>query len=156
MGWKMWARRMNDGKLIQVDPDELKFDPELTPKHDETMVVLMAQAIGGDTPLYWAAVPLGLIVPFDLDYRPDLHPVGKQMIDMAFKEGSEGKLHNIIVYPKGIWFVSSDDYPYLFAAIRGLPDYVPCWILGKPDSAFVKDLQGPIALDEVPRAFGAV
>ena len=154
MSWKKWERTMKHGEIVMMDPHEIGYDPDLTPKHDETMIVLMEQAIKGELPLYSGKVPLGLIVPFDLDYRPDTHPIGKQMIDLAFKEGSEGKLYSIIVYPRGIWFVSSDDYPYLFAAIRGRPDYVPCWILGKPDSPFVKDLRGPIAVDEVPRAFG--
>jgi len=153
---KIKARLLNDNTIIEVDPTTLQNHPDLTPKRDERMLVLMEQATRGELPLFFGAVPLGLILPFDLDYRPDLHPVGKQLIDLAFQEGSEGKLHHIIVYPRGLWFVSSDDYAYLLAAIRGRADYVPCWILGRPDNDLVKDVQGPIAVAEIPKFFGLV
>jgi hypothetical protein len=33
--------------------------------------------------------------------------------------------------------------PY-FAALTGLPDYVPCFVLAQPEHDLIRDLQGPI------------
>lgn|GEM_PF-3692089 len=43
----------------------------------------------------------------------------------------------------------SDDYISLFAALRGLPDYVPRYILGRPENPHIRDLQGPIRQQDV-------
>jgi len=60
----------------------------------------------------------------------------------------------MIAYPRGKWFVIADDYIRLFAAQRGRRESVICWILGKPDNELVRDLRGPIALEDVPKALG--
>lgn len=54
----------------------------------------------------------------------------------------------------GTWFIVSDDYIPLFAALTGLPDYVPCRVLGKPDSTLLRNVQGPIDPEEVPKLPG--
>jgi hypothetical protein len=128
--------------------------PDLTPKHDERFSALLQGAVSGDVPVYFAAVPLAICVPFDLDYRPDLHPAGAQAISQMTEAWNKGQFTKLFVYQRGNWFVVSDDYVTLFAAIGGLPDYVPCWILGKPDSDFVRDVQGPIASKDVPELLG--
>jgi hypothetical protein len=133
---------------------ELRTIPELTPKHDARFAELMDAALKGQVPIYFAAVPLGLCVPFDLDYRPDQHPVGAEAIRQHSKQGEGGNLQHIIVYQRGSWFVVADDYISLFASLSGMPDYVPCWIMGKPDSALVKDVQGPLAVSDVRGIFG--
>lgn len=97
---------------------------------------------------------MALCIPFDPDYRPDLHPVSEQTIRQAMQRWQDGNLPAIIVYPRGIWFVVSDDYIPLFAALRGQPDYVPCWILGKPDNDLLKDTQGPFDPKELTKALG--
>jgi hypothetical protein len=128
--------------------------PNLTPKHDERFSALLTGAVSGEVPVYFAAVPLSICVPFDPDYRPDLHPVGEQAICQMADAGSRGQFQKLFVYQRGKWFVVSDDYITLFAALRGQPDYLPCWVLGKPDGDLVRDVQGPITSEDVPKLLG--
>lgn len=139
---------------MQIPPSNIHSVPELTPKRDERFLQLLQSAVGGKLPVFYGAVPLPLCVPFDLDYRPDLHPAGAGAIKQVIKDWEDNHLHHMFVYPRGRWLVVPDDYVTLFAALSGLPDYVPCWILGKPDNELIKDLQGPIAPDEIPRLLG--
>jgi hypothetical protein len=139
---------------VKVKPSDLQFLPGLTPKHDERFSALLNGAVSGDVPIYFAAVPLDLCVPFDLDYRPDLHPVGKQAIAQVFSAWSNGQFQNLFVYQRGKSFVVSDDYIPLFAALRGQPDCVPCWVFGKPDSDLARDVQGPIVQEDVLKILG--
>ncbi len=141
-------------KWKRVNTDEIGIDPGLCPNNDPTFDLLFKQAMNGMTPVYFGAIPLELCIPADPDYRPDTHPIGSQAIEASFQEGARGHFSRLIVYPRGKWFVVSDDYIPLFAYLRGSPDYVPCWILGKPDNDLVKDLQGPIAHSDVPNALG--
>ena len=60
----------------------------------------------------------------------------------------------MIAYPRGKWFVIADDYIRLFAALLTRPEHVMCWILGKPDNDRIRDVRGPLALEDVPRALG--
>ena len=139
---------------MTIKLSELHNLPGLTPRRDETFMRLLEEAAAGRAEVYFAAVPLGLCVPFDLDYRPDRHPVGQSAILNAFEQASAGSFPKMIAYQRGAWFVISDDYIPLFAALAGLPNYVPCWILGKPDSDLVKDVQGPIDPASVKALFG--
>jgi len=125
--------------------------PGLSPKMDQHFLNLLESAVAGTTPVYFAAVPLALCVPYDLDYRPDLHPVGEAAIQEAVSRAERGDFGKIITYQRGAWFVVSDDYIPLFAALLGLPDYVPCWVLEKPHSDLVRDVQGPIRATDVQR-----
>lgn len=128
----------------KVKVSDIHSLPDLTPKHDDRFSALFKGAVSGEVPIYFAAVPLAICVPFDLDYRPDLHRLGGQVITQVFDAWSNGQFQSLIVYQRGKWFVVSDDYIPLFATLRGRPDYVPCWVLGKPDSDLVRDVQGPI------------
>ena len=145
---------MEPSKQTTISVSDLHFLPDLTPKHDEQLVLLLQGALSGDVPVYFAAVPLALCVPFDLDCRPDLRPVGAMAITQVTEAWSKGQFENLFVYQRGKWFVVSDDYIPLFAALKGLPDYVPCWVLGKPEGDLVRDVQGPIASKDVPRLLG--
>lgn len=136
----------------QVDIASIRTAPGLSPKRDEHLLRLLEEAVAGSLPMYYAAVPLALCIPFDPDYRPDLHPVGTKAIDQVISAWEEGHAPKLVVYPRGAWFVVSDDYIPLFAALAGLPDYVPCWILGKPDNDHLRDVQGPLAVADVPSA----
>jgi hypothetical protein len=138
----------------KVPAKDIHSLPNLTPKHDERFSALLTGAVSGEVPVYFAAVPLAICVPFDPDYRPDLHPVGEQAISQMIEAGIRGQFQKLFVYQRGKWFVVSDDYITLFAALRGQPDYVPCWVLGKPDSGLVRDVQGPIASGDVPKLLG--
>jgi hypothetical protein len=129
---------------MKLKPNDIHNLPGLVPQRDERLMHLLEEAVAGRVRLYFAAVPLGLCVPFDLDYRPDKHPVGEAAIRDAFEQAKAGSFPKMFTYQRGAWFVVSDDYIPLFAALAGLPDYVPCWVLGKPESELVKDVQGPI------------
>lgn len=142
------------GKAKRLKPEDVSVGPSWRPNDDPTFDLLLGQAMKGITPVYFGAVPLALCIPADPDYRPDAHPIGAQAIEATFQEGARGNFSSLIVYPRGRWFVVADDYIPLFAYLRGSPDYVPCWILGKPDNELVKDLQGPIAPTDVPKALG--
>lgn len=145
---------MEPSNQATIAVSDIHWLPGLTPKHDEQFSALLQRAVSGDVPVYFAAVPLALCVPFDLDYRPDLHPVGAKGISQMTEEGSNGQFKNMFVYQRGKWFVVSGDYIVLFAALSGLPEYVPCWVLGKPGGDLVRDVQCPIALNDVARLLG--
>ena len=142
------------GPKKRVNMADIHIDPGLCPNHDPTFDKLFEQAMNGITPVYFAAVPLGLCIPADPDYRPDLHAAGAAAVQAVYDEASQGKFPRLIVYPRGIWVVVSDDYIPLFAALRGRPDCLACWVLGRPDNDLVKDLQGPIAASDVRTALG--
>ena len=141
-------------KSTRTPVSELRLIPDLVPKHDERLSELMQQALAGKVAIYFAAVPVCLCVPFDLDYRPDQHPIGVAAVRETAERWRNGHFQNLLVYQRGVWFVIADDYIPLFAAISGMPDYVPCWILGKPESDHVKDVQGPLAQKDVCRILG--
>lgn len=131
---------------------DLKTSPDLTPKRDDTFIKLIQGAVKGEVPVYLASVPLGFCVPFDLDYRPDLHPMGAAAIRSIIRDPKLSAA--MIAYPRGKWFVISDDYIRLFAALRRPVDSIMCWVLGESDNDLVRVLQGPLALVDVPRTLG--
>lgn len=135
----------------KIATKDIRTDPALCPKHDDEFDRLFEAAMKGHLPVYFAAVPLALCVPFDLDYRPDLHPLGKRTIEQIKSEWQRNNFQNLIVYPRGKWLVVSDDYIQLFAALEGRPDYLPCLVLGKPENDLLRDVQGPIAPADVPK-----
>jgi len=143
---------MADYKRVPID--SISESPGLQPKIDENLIGLMQSAYEGRTPVYFGAIPAAIIVPFDIDYRPDLHPIGKQVISTYYEERKQVHLHHLLVSPLGICFIVSDHYISLFAALKGRAEYLPCWILGESENTFVKDLQGPIAQDDIPKILG--
>ena len=58
----------------------------------------------------------------------------------------------MLVYPKGQWFIVSDDYPTLSAYQRNLPDFVPCVVLGRPEGEGVEIVKGPLTPEEAKAA----
>ena len=141
-------------KRERIPIDEVQTLPGLEPKHDNTFLRLAGDALEGAVPVYFATVPLGLCVPFDLDYRPDVHPIGKTVIEHFTEQAKRHNFQPMIAYPRGKWFVIADDYGPLFAALAGRPDYVPCFILGKPENDLIKDVQGPLDSESVRRILG--
>src|ERR1017187_1089710 len=102
--------QMKPSNQATIAVSDIHSMADLTPKHDERFSALLEGAVSGDVPVYFAAVPLAICVPFDLDYRPDLHPVGEQAISQMFDASSKGQFQNLFVYQRGKWFVVSDDY----------------------------------------------
>jgi hypothetical protein len=114
------------------------------PPRDPIFGYLLEQACLGALPVYFAAVPTARVVRHDPAFRPERSPDGEKVVQRLMADWREGKFHNLWVYPRGDLFVCSDDYFTLAAAERGQPDYLPCWVLGRPDTAIAKDIQGPI------------
>jgi hypothetical protein len=127
--------------------DSLTIDPDLDPGTDETFLALLQRALEGELPVYAAAVPPVLIIPHNPDFRPDQVPRGQLAIEATYEDWCAGQVSWLVVYPRGRWYVLSDDYIPLFAALRGMPDYLPCLILGTPDDPMLQDLQGPLTTD---------
>ena len=143
-----------NNKSEWINAADIKINESLVPKKDELFIDLLRQAIDGKTPLYYGSVPIGLCIPFDPDYRPDTHPIGMQAIDQTYNDALAGNMQPLFVYQRGYWFVVSDDYITLFVALRGLLEYVPCWIIGMPNHDLVKDIEGPIAKERILRILG--
>jgi len=141
-------------KIEKMKVSDLKIDPSLQPKPDPEWLRLAEAALKGQVPAYLAWVPLILCVPFDQDYRPDLHPMGRQAIHQFVEAAKLQESNSLIVYPRGKWFVVSDDYIQLFAALEGRPPFLPCVIMGKPENEMIRNLQGPIDPKDVRKVFG--
>lgn len=144
--------RDQNRRIVRVPIEKLSTDPDLVPKLDDTFVQLVVAAVKGNVPVYLASVPLELCVPFDADYRPDLHPIGASAIKSLIE--NEELSAPMIAYPTSGRFIIADDYIRLFAALRTRAEYVACWILGEPENDRLCDVQGPIEMEDVPLALG--
>jgi hypothetical protein len=132
------------GRMKRVPVSELRIDPQMAPKRDERFVELLRAAVKGETPVYFAQIPLLLCVPFDLDYRPDLHPVTASAIRQIAEQVRKRHSPALFVYPRGKWFIIADDYLPFFAAVEERLEYVPCWVFGAIENPLVEKIQGPI------------
>ena len=135
-------------KKLKVE--DLKLS-DFQPKKDDVLMYLLEQVLAGKIPVYFAAIPLSMIEPFDKEYDPRKHPVGKKVVETMIQAWQKNQFRTVWVYPKGDKFILSDDYCVYYAALAGQPDYVPCWIIGKTDHHDVKDMQGPIELEEIKK-----
>jgi hypothetical protein len=138
----------------RMDHAEIEALAGLRPLFDPVFDHLYRGACKGLIDVYFAAVPMGLIRPFDPDYDPGKHPIGKNVIAEVVAKWSEGVLPQCWVYQKGDHFVLSDDYIIWEAAKVGEPDFLPCWILGKPISSELRDVQGPVDQSDVAALLG--
>jgi hypothetical protein len=137
-----------------MDPAEIEALAGLRPLYDPVFAYLIEGAYKGRVDVYFAAVPFALIRPFDPDYDPGKHPVGRAAIAEFVARWEQGDFAQSWVYQKGDEFVLSDDYIVWEAAKIGKPDFLPCWVLGKPNNKDLKDVQGPIDSREVPAMLG--
>ena len=129
---------------LRIDPRAIAVDNQFKPPSDVTFDTLFSLAIQGDLDVYFGAVPLALIMPFSDTFKFVQTPSGRQIIDSIVLEARRGNFAKIWIYEKGDLFVMSDDYAAYEACLLGQPDYVPCWVLGKPRNPLVKDVQGPV------------
>jgi hypothetical protein len=143
---KIPARSINSSNidsLKHIDINSLNVDPTLRPNYDSRFSVLYDKAMKKEIPIYFAPIPLSLCIPYDVDFRPDLHPIGKQVMAEKREQALSGQVALMYVYQRGFWFVVSDDYFTFFAALFGNPEFVPCYILGEPSHPLLDDVQGP-------------
>jgi hypothetical protein len=133
---------------------EIKALAGLQPLFDPVFQHLLESALAGRVDVYFAAVPLASIQPFDPDYAPRRHPVGEAAVRDVVRSWRAGKVQPMWVYQKDQHFVMSDDYIVWEAVKEGQPDYVPCCILGRPDHPSITDLQGPLDQPSIRKALG--
>jgi hypothetical protein len=82
-----------------------------------------------------------MVVPFDPEYDPEAHPVGREAVMALMQEWEQGHITPVWVYPRAGKYVLSDDYIILAAARRGEPDYLPCYVVGRPLYDGLEDIQ---------------
>jgi hypothetical protein len=139
-----------------IDPKAVLDHSDFTPPRDPELIRYMQQALRGEIPVYYAAIPLKLIKPFSGSYDPRRSPIGRRAIQQVQEEWKNQKFKCMLVYPQQNVFVMSDDYITYFASLEGQPDYVPCWVLGACTSPEACDVQGPIRKEDVRKIlFGA-
>ena len=143
-------------EIKHIPPASILVHPQMNPAADSHLLDLMEKAKNDSIAVYFGAVPLSAIVPFDKSYLPNTFPPFEAAIVAVTNDWRHGRFHYIWVYQAGHQFVMSDDYVTYAAALRGQPDYLPCWILGKPQHDAVKDVQGPLDASAVRRALGFV
>lgn len=138
----------------KVNPHNIKAAEGLKPLFVSVFSHLIERACKGAVDVYFAAVPVGLLRPFDRDYDPCAHPAGEAAVEAVMAHWKKGQFQYVWVYQQGDEFLLSDDYIIWEAAKRGRPDCLPCWVLGKPLHPQARDVQGPIDPNEVPRLLG--
>lgn len=138
----------------RVSVDEIDALLGLRPLPDPILGYLLQRALSGLVSVYFAAVPRTLIRPFDTEYDPAKHPVGAAAIERTMAEWQAGSFPHVWVYPSGHAYVLSDDYIPWAAALRGQPDFVPCWVLGYPSVPGTVDIQGPVDPQRVRTLLG--
>ena len=136
-----------------IDRDSIKVDPAMRPNYDERFTRHYEQALLGEIPTYFAEVPTKLLVPFDVDFRPDKHPMGIKTMEAMAKRWQKGDFSAIYAYQRGFWFVVSDDYNAMFTAILNNYGTVVCLVMGELNHPMVTKFQR-IPPDEVSQAFG--
>jgi hypothetical protein len=150
----MHMPRFSEPRRVPID--SLKIDPAIAPKPDETLIRLVGLAVKGHMPVYLAQIPLAPCVPFDLDYGPEVHPAIAKLTQDRIEKLQQQPI-SMIVYPRGHWFIVSDDYPTLFAYRERLPSHAPCIVIGKPEGEHVEVLEGPLTPEEAKEAiFGGM
>lgn len=128
--------------------------PGLIPRFDPVFDYLVESAASGRLDVWYAAIPRNAILPFDPEYAPRKHPVGEAAVREVMSRGKKGEFAKLWVYQRGQVFVMSDDYIVWEAAREGQPDYLPCWVLGRPEHSRVVDLQGPLDHPSVLQLLG--
>ena len=81
--------------IEHVNPKTLSSHPELTPPKDVILDYLLGCALEGQIHLYFAAIPLGMIEPFDASFDPRKHPLGRQWVDALLSQWQRGQMPNM-------------------------------------------------------------
>ncbi|MBM4272894.1 MAG: hypothetical protein FJ134_00295 [Deltaproteobacteria bacterium] len=141
-----WLRR-KEAKELNKQIDFKTFKPP----DDPVFGNLLEEAVKGRVPVYFAAVPLTLVRPYDPEFHPENMPEGEKIVEAIMADWRAGRFRHLWVYPQQDYFVMADDYLTYAAALKGQPDFFPCWVLGEPRLPGVKDIQGPIRIEDVRR-----
>jgi hypothetical protein len=135
-------------------PGEIQALAGLQPLFDPVFDHLLENAIQGRVEVYWATVPVQIIRPYDPDYDPTKHPVGRLGVDAFDRAWRLGNSTPVWLYQKGSEFVLSDDY-VVWEAVKALHvESVPALILGKPVHEGLRDIVGPLDQAAVRNALG--
>lgn len=146
---------MNDEiiKIPLAEIAEYGSEPELEPMIDDIFIDLMLKSLRGHIKSYLATVPLNLIIPFDTEHNPESHRVGRQFLEEMTNDLMNGKTKSVMLYQKGRWFVLSDHYYELFAAINCDLPTLDALIFGEFENSKVKIMKGPLNIEEVKQCF---
>lgn len=137
-----------------MNTNDVSIIPELVPPHDPKFALLVEGALLANVDVYYAAVRPSDIVPFSSSFDPEAHPVGRRAVQDVINRWRNNEFAVIWLYDEGAHFITSDDYVVWAAVRRGQPDYVPAYLLGRPEGAPATDLQGPLTLQAVKKALG--
>jgi hypothetical protein len=138
----------------KIHDNKLQVNPAWRPPTDPVFQYLWQEAMFGQLPVFFGAVPLPRVIAFDPTFHPETTPGGEEVVRAVMQDWRKGIFQKVWTYPRGELFVSSDDYFTLAAAERGQPDFLPCWILGRPAPGSAKDVQGPMAQDRLRSIVG--
>jgi hypothetical protein len=131
-------------KTQSPHPGQPEVNTDWKPPTDPVFQYLLQEALIGTLEVFFAAVPLLRVKRYSPQFRPENSSEGREVIAQITAEWRRGEFKKLWVYPKGDLFVSADDYFTLAAAEAGEPDFLPCWVLGRPRTDITKDIQGPI------------
>ena len=85
-------------KMTRIDPKHVGAGPpELQYATDERLMSLMEAALKGEIPVYHGMVPLGICVPFDVNYRPDGHQALVRITEKVLADAKQGIFAKILV-----------------------------------------------------------
>ncbi|HRK21526.1 MAG TPA: hypothetical protein PLX06_06950 [Fimbriimonadaceae bacterium] len=133
-------------KIVEIE--SLTVDPDLVPPTDERFQELLEECIAGTCPMYWAWIPTRFLIPSFPTFRPETKPTLISVIEALRIDIRNRRVSTIYTYSIGQWFVVSDDYPQMYAAmLENIPE-VPSYILGEPINPRTRDLRR-IPPDEV-------
>lgn len=114
------------------------------------MDALFGLAMQGDLSVYFAAIPLNLIRPYAPEFNFLKPPDGETVVRAMMTRVHQGHSYCLWVYEKDNLFIMSDDCLQYHAYLKGCPDFVPFWVLGRPKNIDAKDVQGPVDAKKQP------
>jgi hypothetical protein len=117
-------------RVERIPVKNLRPHTEVTPPHDAVLDYPLERALEGNVPVYFAAIPLGLIRPFSDQYDPRQHKLWPQLFESVRVRWEKEQFQKMLVYPRKNVFIMSDDYITYYACVAGNPEAVPCWVLG--------------------------
>jgi hypothetical protein len=138
----------------RLNPQDLKPYPGTKPPDDPVFKYLLQEGVFGNLPIYYAEISRKRVERFDPAFRPEQTEIGRSVVRRIMEDWQRGHFAVIWVYPKGDRFVSADDYLVLAAADAGEPDFLPCYVLGRPSDSAANNIQGPLDQAKMRKKLG--